>query len=354
MKIIVIGAYGYTGRLICEEFMLSGYLFSIAGRNKEKLQELQNKYPKIEKSECLDIRHDDVLSLVSKYDVFVNCAGPFTEESSRLIEEIARNQKVYLDICGEIQFIKSSRERLGKKANDSGSLIIHGAAFESLISDLMCRHIQETISINNVRSYYRFNQKRTSPGTRITMKLSKFRTPIHVENSDWSIIDFMKEHHHVRLNAKEEWTAIPYPLPEIAFSKWNYNVDLAKTYLLLEREEAKFVSPVLKSKDNLIPTLERLKKIKKRGPTAEESLKNSSEIFIIINENPENTWRLSMIDMYRITAKCICMLISEVLDGSIPFGIVSPSEVVRKQPLEALKLLGVSIEKARLESSWTK
>ncbi len=354
MRIIVIGAYGYTGKLICKELAERNLDFSIAGRDQDKLNNLQEEFANIERNVCVDIRIEEVRSIVASYDLFINCAGPFTEESLKLLEEIAGQGKIYIDISGELGFIRSSMERLEQKAIDSGSLILHGVAFESLISDLMCKRINSESPINQLRVYYRFNQKRTSPGTRITMKLSKFRIPIHVENAQWSTIDFNKEQHDVAIASEREFSAIPYPLPEIAFSKWNYGAELAKTYLLLNKEEVKYVSPVLRPEEALIPTLDRLRKIKKSGPTMEERREHISEIFINTNESSDNTWRLHMRDMYSITAQCVGMMVSELLNGPFLTGVRSPSDIIRTDPILALESLGVSIKKEPIQSRYTK
>ena len=43
MRISIVGAYGYTGRLICAELENVGTPFSIFGRNEKKLEELKEK-----------------------------------------------------------------------------------------------------------------------------------------------------------------------------------------------------------------------------------------------------------------------------------------------------------------------
>ena len=44
MRISIVGAYGYTGRLICAEFKNVGIAFSIFGRNEKKILELKEKF----------------------------------------------------------------------------------------------------------------------------------------------------------------------------------------------------------------------------------------------------------------------------------------------------------------------
>ena len=76
---------------------------------------------------------------------------------------------------GEIGFIKKSKDYLQEISVNNKSLIIHGCAFESLVSDLILQSLRKKNEIKSVKTFYKFNQKKVSPGTRITMKLSKYR-----------------------------------------------------------------------------------------------------------------------------------------------------------------------------------
>ena len=49
--------------------------------------------------------------LATNFNLLINCAGPFTEESAVLLEEAVKNGTHYIDISGEIGFVKSSYEK---------------------------------------------------------------------------------------------------------------------------------------------------------------------------------------------------------------------------------------------------
>ena len=103
MRISIVGAYGYTGRLICTEFENVGITFSIFGRNEKKILELKEKLKSVPLALALDMRkEEDVQLVIDKSDLIVNCAGPFTEEAQLLTRSAAENGKKYLDITGEL------------------------------------------------------------------------------------------------------------------------------------------------------------------------------------------------------------------------------------------------------------
>ena len=134
MRISIVGAYGFTGKIICEEFNKIKYSYSIYGRNINALNELKKGNSNIKNSKSINLRIiGDVNYLIENSDVIINCAGPFSEESLLLVKNVAKSGKIYLDISGEIGFIKNSRDYLQEISVKNKSLIIHGCAFESLV-----------------------------------------------------------------------------------------------------------------------------------------------------------------------------------------------------------------------------
>ncbi len=117
MKITVVGAYGYTGKLICQELENHQLKFSVAGRDAEKLELLKSSLNSNPTSIEGDITNTDTAQkIIAQSDIIINCAGPFTEESNHLLSLVAKSGKAYLDITGEIGFIKNSHESFHEEA----------------------------------------------------------------------------------------------------------------------------------------------------------------------------------------------------------------------------------------------
>lgn len=348
MRIAVIGAYGYTGKLICERLSENQVDFSIYGRDAKKLEELKNEYSSIIKFQPIDVRNvHQAEAVVKDNDILINCAGPFTEEATQLLKEAVNNGKIYLDITGELSFVKQSYETHNAIAIQNEAKIIHGCAFESAVVDLALAIIRSTTPINEFRSIYFFNQHKVSPGTRMTMKLSKYRPNWSVQKSHWELTNVEKNKinsPHTRWNKS---VGIPYPLPETAFAKWNFDVNESSSLLAVEKTEALFIQSKEVEQGDALETLDKIRARKKDGPNAKEMALQESEIFIQINYKSDfpDEYLISCTNMYKLTADIIVLALKALLNNpSSKKGVFSPSHLF-KNPEQTLHDLGVEIRK---------
>jgi short subunit dehydrogenase-like uncharacterized protein len=348
MKIVVIGAYGYTGQLICHLLNENNIPFSIAGKNQSKLEDLTQKLAGIQDVIQIDLRAENS-GFVNDFDVFINCAGPFTEESSAFVNLIASiEHKFYLDISGEVGFVKASFDENHQTAVANNTLIIHGCAFESLLTDLATQFVGRKLGkLRNIYSFYAFGHSKPSPGTRITMKLSKFRKLEKVSNGNWSVINHAKDKVPVTLRDGTQKVAVPYPLPEVAFNKWNSNTHASLSYLLLDPQESMFAGFETVIDGDIEVELEKLKQRKKPGPTAEQRNHQTFEL-IVQAENEEGNKMavlLSGADMYKLTAQAILLAVKQILSRDVILsGVVSPGKLFIEEESRILDELEISHE----------
>lgn len=353
MRITIVGAYGYTGRLICREFQDRGWSFKVTGRNKHALDELSNEFECIETVFVSDIRRRaDVLRITENSDYIVNCAGPFEQESSILIEEAAQSPVVYIDITGEVGFVKNSYKRFHETAKTNSSLLLHACAFESLVADLVIQYAARSlVDLNEIRTYYWFKNSRVSPGTRMTMKLSKYKTRYWVKEGDWAtseppgaaVDDSIFEGKRV---------SIAYPLPEIAFGKWNFENASVSSHLLLLPEEAKYHSFIKEeehSTEVILSELEKLRMRKRPGPSAEEREGQLSKILVELSSLSGQTQQILVhsTDMYLTTAKAVSLVLFELESktGKLEnYGVISPAQLFISREVEILEKLGVKLQ----------
>lgn len=99
--ILIYGASGYTGRLTSEYAKGLQLDFAIAGRSRQKIEELAHL---LEVSfDIFDINdHVAVDSALRKKEVVLNCAGPFMRTAEPLMEACLRNGVHYLDVAAEM------------------------------------------------------------------------------------------------------------------------------------------------------------------------------------------------------------------------------------------------------------
>jgi short subunit dehydrogenase-like uncharacterized protein len=325
MKILLIGAYGYTGRLISAVFQKENISFDICGRNASDLSEVQDQLSLVNQAFVLDVSDSSQLSQIMPYDVIVNCAGPFTEESSELVNYIAiQKNKTYIDITGEVGFVNDSYLKNNIIATENKTRIIHSCAFESLISTLGLRILSEGgKSFKSIKTYYHFSKSRPSPGTRITMKMSKYRKINCVLNGKWTPYST----NSVVFNAG--LSAVPYPMPEMAFWNWSKSALDISTHLLLTKDEALFTNMKSEDESQAFSELEKLRARKKAGPTSEERELQECILYIDGTNTEKRTYRamISGKDMYQVTASCVLIAIKELQNNDNHFGVINPADL---------------------------
>ena len=102
--IIIYGATGFTGKL-CAKYLsenTSDISWAIAGRNKEKLEEVKKEFSldvDIFIAESNDEKALDNITQNTK--VVLSTAGPFHRYSSNLVKSCVKNSSDYVDITGE-------------------------------------------------------------------------------------------------------------------------------------------------------------------------------------------------------------------------------------------------------------
>jgi short subunit dehydrogenase-like uncharacterized protein len=96
--VLVFGAYGHTGRFVVAELRKRGLTPILSGRDAAKLHAIGTTHPE------LTIRVaavDDPTSLDRALDgaaVVINCAGPFLDTATPIIEAALRARIHYLDV----------------------------------------------------------------------------------------------------------------------------------------------------------------------------------------------------------------------------------------------------------------
>ena len=138
--IAVLGANGYVGhRLVASlvEFSKSSGLRILAtARSPEKIRALKKEFPTIDFETLNVLSQDDVDRIVPKARIVVSCIGPFDLYGENVVSTCARTGTHYLDITGEIIFIRRMIERYDETAKKAGAMLVPFAGFDTVPSDL--------------------------------------------------------------------------------------------------------------------------------------------------------------------------------------------------------------------------
>ena len=142
-KVLIYGAYGYTGKLIVNEALAKDIKPTVAGRNQKAVKELgeQKQLP------YLSFSIDDKSALINalkEHDIVIHCAGPFIHTAKQMAEACVETSTHYLDITGEYQVFEllKSMSSLAEKAS---IMLLPGAGFDVVPSDCLAAHLKSKL-----------------------------------------------------------------------------------------------------------------------------------------------------------------------------------------------------------------
>ena len=130
--VIVYGASGYTGRLVCEYLRELHVPFIAAGRDRARTQAVMDKIPGIETAEyeVAEVEHS-VKGLAKLFDgakVVSNMVGPFSKYGPEVAEACLAAGCHYTDTTGEQEWVLDAKARWGQKFAAKGLLLSPGIA----------------------------------------------------------------------------------------------------------------------------------------------------------------------------------------------------------------------------------
>lgn len=130
--VVVYGASGYTGRLVCEYLRELNIPFIAAGRSKEKLQAGLDTVPGLDTAdyEIHEVEHtvEALTKLLTGARAMCNMVGPFMEFGPASVEACYNAGVHYMDTTGEQDWMMWCREEFGAKFASKNLLLSPGVA----------------------------------------------------------------------------------------------------------------------------------------------------------------------------------------------------------------------------------
>jgi short subunit dehydrogenase-like uncharacterized protein len=100
--IALLGATGYTGRLVAAELSRRGVEHRVGGRSAARLEAVPSRGAR----HVVDITSPASLdAFVDGVDALITCVGPFAEHGMPVVEAAVRNRVAYVDSTGEPAFM---------------------------------------------------------------------------------------------------------------------------------------------------------------------------------------------------------------------------------------------------------
>lgn len=164
----VLGATGYTGRLVCEEARAAGLRLRLVGRRSGALDDLAAPG---EETAVADARDEDGLrrAFEGAFAV-VSCAGPFLELGDAPVRAAIAARAHYLDSSGEQAFARLVYAR-HEEAAGAGVVLLTCFGFDYVPGDLAARLAAEGLDepLDEVAVAYSLTGIAASRGTRRTI-----------------------------------------------------------------------------------------------------------------------------------------------------------------------------------------
>lgn len=148
LGIVLLGATGFTGRLVAE-YLLShaptSLTFGVAGRNKEKLESVvRDLRAHATTGSDRDVpiliadsgNEAELRAMVKRARVVCTTVGPYAKYGRTLARVCAEEGVHYTDLTGEVPFMRQSIDENDAAAKASHARIVHACGFDSIPSDL--------------------------------------------------------------------------------------------------------------------------------------------------------------------------------------------------------------------------
>ncbi|TFK55486.1 hypothetical protein OE88DRAFT_1604004, partial [Heliocybe sulcata] len=142
--ILVLGATGFTGRLIVD-YLASHpqrpmFSFAVASRSSHALEELVASLGPEEvariRTMAVDVSELDTLdAILSMFKVVINAVGPYWRFGDGVVAACVRNNVHYLDLTGEVPWVRRIISSFDDRT--STSVITPSCGFQSVPSDLV-------------------------------------------------------------------------------------------------------------------------------------------------------------------------------------------------------------------------
>ncbi len=153
--VVVYGASGYTGRLVCEYLREYGVPFTAAGRSADRIRSsMETNVSGIETAdyEVAEVTHDvgSLTDLFSGASVVLNTVGPFSQFGPEVVQAALAAGCHYTDTTGEQDWLMTCDDKYGADFAAAGLLLSPGIAQMYTTSEIAAQLCLETPGLDTL------------------------------------------------------------------------------------------------------------------------------------------------------------------------------------------------------------
>lgn len=331
--IAVFGAAGHTGRFVVSELCRRGWTPILSGRDATKLKKFREANPG---SEIRVASSGDPASLdraIAGAAAVINCAGPFLDTATPVIEAALRAGIHYLDLTAEQSVALAAFDQFSDAARTADIAIVPAMAFYGGLGDLLATAAMGNwATVDEIRIAVALDSWKPTLGTRLTGErnssprsvFSNGRLKLLADpapSSKWSFPD-------------------PFGIQDVVALPMAEIITISHHLETLEIHSYMNLAPLADLDDPDTPT-----------PTAADERGRSAQTFamdvIVRRRTEKRRMTASGRDIYAITAPIVVEAVERILDGRVKLavGAVSAGEIFcAHEFLEALSPEHITLE----------
>ena len=163
-RLLIYGAYGYTGNLIARSAVARGWSPIVAGRDADRVESLAVELGVEGRSFDVGAAQDHLKDV----DVVLHCAGPFSATAAPMMAACLSTGTHYLDITGEMDIFEHAIA-LTEQAAKAGVVLCPGVGFDVVPTDCLAARLVEELPDATRLSLAILAPPSLSPGTMKTL-----------------------------------------------------------------------------------------------------------------------------------------------------------------------------------------
>ncbi|KAI9067472.1 hypothetical protein FKP32DRAFT_1588577 [Trametes sanguinea] len=143
VDILVVGATGFTGRLITRYLynhpQRSSFSLGVGVRSKAKGEELERSLGLDESVQLIQLdvsSYETIEPAVKDAKVVINAVGPFWKYGANVVRACAVHGKRYVDLTGEPHFVRKIADLYDYLATKTGAIIVPACGMDSIPGDI--------------------------------------------------------------------------------------------------------------------------------------------------------------------------------------------------------------------------
>jgi short subunit dehydrogenase-like uncharacterized protein len=335
-QVIVLGATGYTGRLVVRELERLKLPALVTGRDPRRLDHLAAELGTGMTSRVVDVT--DVATLetaLAPGAAVINCAGPFVDLGEPVVQACIRAGAHYVDTTGEQSFMRQVFTRYHDPALEAGVSVVPAMAFEYALADCAVAIGARGMAtpLRSADIVYAWHHAATSRGTRRTAVRMLSRRGVVLHHGRPRRRAQGAERRTVRISSGGPHHAALFTSGEVLTVPRHVDVESIRGWAVLSAGKARlapWVAPALPVLVTLLRPL--IEVLATRRPDPEPDDREASRFTIRVELHDRTGVRRAVElrgrDPYTLTAAAVVAGARRLIESDPPRGVLAPAQLV--------------------------